>query len=71
MQVEVFYLKNGDFFTDGQQLKVKKEMSKYQIDYYLSSMKKRGLNYTVAQEFIEVDDPDLLDYYRDHGYKII
>lgn len=70
MQVEVFYLKNGDFYTDGQNL-IKKEMNKDQIDYYLSSMKSRSLEFTAEREIIEVNDPDLVDYYRDSGYKII
>lgn len=72
MKVEVFYLKSGEFHTDGQRLVDEPvEMNKQRIDYYLNGMKARGLNFTSERKIIEVDNPDLIDYYKSKGYKIL
>ncbi len=70
-KIKVFYLKNGDFYTNGQSLCSDADamMPEAKIRFYLEGAKERGLTFTVVERILEVL-PSEVDDYLQSGYQL-
>jgi len=71
VKIKVFYLKNGEFYTNGQYLcsDVDAMMPETKIRFYLEGAEARGLNFTAAEGILEVL-PSEVDDYIEEGYQL-